>query len=930
MDYKATLNLPKSGLPMKANLPKREPQILEFWREMDLYATVQRAREGRPKYILHDGPPYANGNIHLGQALNKILKDITVKFKTMQGFDCPFVPGWDTHGLPTEHQVLKQGLKREALDVLEWRKRCYEFASKFVDLQREQFVRLGVRADWENPYITYQPEYEATELEIFAKLVEKGLVYRALRSVYWCGSCKTALAEAEIEYQEDSSPSIYVDFELVEGIEKIAPELAGESVQVTIWTTTPWTLPANVGIMVHPDYKYQVVRCPDGKLRLLAAERVQAVAEEIGWDEYKVVVEAQGKALEGLKAQHPFMERTSQVVLAEYVTLEEGTGCVHTAPGHGREDFEVGQRYGLPVLCPVDDTAILTDEAGPYAGLKVWDANPKIIADLKASGALVFASETVHQYPHCWRCKQPIVYRATKQWFLNVDALRAQCLDAVDQVDWLPEYSRNRIKGMLESAPDWCLSRQRVWGVPLPVFYCKQCGEPLLDKFSLEKVIAIVRERGADAWYELPVEELLPAKAACSKCGGTEFFKEKDIIDVWFDSGCSHTCVLRQRPELAYPADLYLEGSDQHRGWFQTSLKVAIGYDGSAPYKKVLTHGFFVDEAGRKMSKSLGNVVDPLEVCEQYGADILRLWCTYVDFKQDMHVSGRIFQQVSEAYRRLRNTFRFILGNLEDFDPATDYVPWEHLYEFDQYALARLQRLIRRVTQAMEEWDYHLATTELHNFCATFLSSLYLDVSKDHLYVEAKDSMRRRSTQTTLYELLKALLAMVTPILAFTSEEIWQTMPEALKPGQQPTVQLLPWPTPQAAFEQRKLLEKWEAIMAVREDVMRALDYAVREEIVPRPLAAEVRLKAGQARYDLLKELGEELRALLIVSKVELEFRSDLPADAVTVEVGPAPGEKCERCWLVDESVGENPDHPGLCARCVQLVKSALEAESEE
>ncbi len=930
MDYKATLNLPVSQLPMKANLPTREPELLTLWNELGLYDLVQQATSGRPKWILHDGPPYANGNIHLGQALNKVLKDIAVKFKTMQGFDCPYVPGWDTHGLPTEQQLIKQGARRDQMDLLEWRKGCYEFAERFVGTQKQQFVRLGVRGDWENPYITYQPEYEAAELEVFKQLVANGLVYRALRSIYWCGSCKTALADAEIEYQEDLSPSIFVDFKLASDAAELAPELAGEDVYITIWTTTPWTLPANVGIMIHPDLPYQAVKAADGKVRIMAADRVAAVAMQAGWSAVDIIAEFPGSKLENFKARHPFIDRDSFVVMSpEYVTTEEGTGCVHSAPGHGAEDFEVGQKYGLPVLCPVDDEARITEEVPAYAGLLVWDANPKIVADLDASGALLASGEISHQYAHCWRCKQPIVYRATKQWFMNVDKVRAQCLTAIDQVDWVPAYGRNRIGGMMENAPDWCLSRQRVWGVPLPVFYCAECSEPLVTEQSLSKVIELVREHGSNIWYELPVEALLPTGASCTKCHGEKFVKEVDILDVWFDSGASHTCVLRQRPELRYPADLYLEGSDQHRGWFQTSLKAAVGFDGTAPYKQVLTHGFFVDEQGRKMSKSLGNVIDPMEICKEYGADILRLWVTYVDFKQDMHVSERIFQQVAESYRRIRNTFKFMLGNLADFEPEQDSVPFEYLYAFDQYALARLQRLVRRVTQALEEFDYHLATTELHNYCATFLSNLYLDVAKDHLYVQGKDSPRRRSAQTVLYETLKTLLALVTPILAFTSEEIWQTLPAQLKPEGHKTVQLLAWPEPKAEFEHRDLIARWEQLLLVREEVMKALDVAIRDEVIERPLEAEVHLIAGTVQYELLADLDEELRALLIVSRVTLRQSTDLEPEALGIEIGPASGAKCERCWLTDDSVGEYTEHLGLCSRCVQVVEQySAQAES--
>jgi len=923
VDYKATLNLPKTDFPIRANLPEREPKALKFWDELDLYHRIQERRKGSPKFILHDGPPYANGDIHLGQALNKILKDIVVKYKTMRGFEAPYVPGWDTHGLPIEVQIAKRfGIDRKSVSPLEWRNKCKAFAQEYIDIQREEFKRLGVLGDWNAPYITFKPEYEAEQLGVFAKIVERGLIYRQRRTVYWCPRCETALAEAEIEYAVKRSPGVTVAFPMTkppEGLEGEPP------VEIVIWTTTPWTLPANTAIAVHPDYTYVVLRA-GGRRLLLAETLAEPTLKAAGLDFASAVEEwrGEGKALEGLRYRHPLFERESPVVLADYVVLDQGTGAVHTAPGHGPEDFETAMKYGLEVLSPLDDQGRFTEEAGPYAGQFAEEANGQIVADLKRLGALIAEGPVEHEYPHCWRCKQPVLFRATEQWFIDVGKIREDVLRAIPKVRWVPAWSESRITGMVENRPDWCISRQRLWGVPLPIFYCERCGEPLLSVESVTKVQELFRERGSDAWFEASAADILGDGFACPKCGGTRFRKEADIFDIWFDSGSSHTCVLKTHPALSYPADLYLEGDDQHRGWFQTSLLTAIASGQAAPYRSVLTHGFTVDETGRKMSKSLGNVVNPQDVARKWGADILRLWVVYVDFRQEMHVGDSILGDVAEGYRRIRNTCRFMLGNLHDFEPSRDVVAYEELDEIDRWALARLYRLVERVTDAYERWELHRIYHLVHTFCALDMSSFYLDVIKDRLYTSARNSKMRRAAQTTLYEALMVLVKLLAPVLSFTCEEVYQSLPEAARADK--SVHLLDWPQPDKTWADPAVEERWDSFLAVRDTVRKALEEAKRAGEVPNPLEAAVTIYAAGEKAELLKSFGDNLRFALIVSRADVMPLDDAPAEALgdgdtKVMVRRAEGKKCERCWLVETDVGADAEHPTICLRCAKAVR---------
>lgn len=928
MDYSKTVNLPQTAFPMKANLPTREPEIQALWDRLDIYHRVLEHRAAAPKYLLHDGPPYTSGPIHLGQALNKVLKDIVVKFKSMRGFQAPYVPGWDMHGLPTEMKALRtfKGLDRHAIPVMDLRRECYRTAMGFMEVQREQFKRLGVRGEWEHPYLTATPEYEQAVLGMFRDLVSRECIYRGLRPVYWCPTCETALAEAEIEYETATSASIYVRFRLPEPDPARLPGVTpGSEVYFLIWTTTPWTIPANVALAVHPMYEYAVVRTGHWGTLVVANELVSAAMEAVGEGEYEVLGTVAGQRLEGLRPRHPFLDRESPVVLADYVTLDQGTGIVHTAPGHGKEDYQTGLVYNLPVLSPVDGQGRFTDEAGKYAGMKVFDANPVIVADMTAAGSLLASGAIAHQYPHCWRCKGEVIFRATSQWFMAVDMFTEEALAAISGVQWIPSWGQERIENMVASRPDWCLSRQRSWGIGIPAFYCENCDEPLLTADSVEFVRRLVAEHGADVWYERPAADLLAPGAKCAKCGGTTFRKEQDVFDVWFDSASSHRAVMRGRPYLGWPADLYLEGSDQYRGWFQVSLWTAVAADGAAPYRTVLTHGFFLDETGRKMSKSLGNIVDPQDVVARYGADILRLWVSYVDFKADMPMSEDIFAQVTDAYRRIRNTVRFLLGNLYDFDPVADAVPREQMLEADRWAMHQLQTLIGRVTQAYEEFEFHRVYHALNTFCAVELSSFYLDILKDRLYTSAAKSLARRSAQTALCHLAVAMAKMVEPILTHTGEEIWQHLPGV----KEESVQLADWPQVDQAWLDEPLAAKWGRLLILRGEVAKAIELARNAKLVNQSLAARVTLWAGAEDRALLEQVGADLVSILIVSQARLAagepvpeaaFQSaDVPGLAVLVE--PAEGAKCERCWMYSPTVGQDPEMTTLCVRCAATLR---------
>ncbi|MGI6036023.1 MAG: isoleucine--tRNA ligase [Limnochordia bacterium] len=913
MDYSQTLQLPKTKFPMRANLPKREPDIQDFWEKNDVYAQLQEQAkaEGRPRFILHDGPPYANGHIHIGTGMNKVLKDIVIRSRTMDGYWAPYVPGWDTHGLPIEQQVIKNlKLDRHRMDILDFRRHCHEYALKFVDVQRNEFIRLGVWGDWSDPYLTLTPAYEAKQIEVFGQMAAKGYMYKGLKPVYWCADCETALAEAEIEYRDKDSSSIYVAFPVKDdqGL-----GLAGH--QVLIWTTTPWTIPANMAIALHPDLEYTLLSTPKGNM-LVAKELARHVAEELGLSDVTTTGSWQGRDLEGVVTRHPLVDRESPLILGDHVTLEQGTGCVHTAPGHGLEDYEVGVRYGLEVYAPVDSKGVFTAEAGRYEGMKLDPANKEIIADLEKSGHLLGVGAMTHQYPHCWRCKKPVVFRATEQWFASVEGFRQEALEAIRRVQWVPSWGIDRITNMVRERNDWCISRQRVWGVPIPIFYCEDCGEAIINEETIASIVAIFGREGSSAWFAHPAEELLPDGYRCPHCQGSRFSKEKDTMDVWFDSGTSHVAVLTQRNELAWPADLYLEGSDQHRGWFQSSLLTSVATLGEPPYKAVLTHGFIVDAEGKKMSKSLGNVIAPAEVINKYGADVFRLWAASADYRADVRVSEDILQQVSEAYRRIRNTCRFILGNLGDFQPED--IPLDKMPEVDRWALHRLQGLIERTTQAYREYDFHLVYHALHNFCSVDMSSFYLDVLKDRLYCDAPSSLSRRSAQQTIYQILRTLVLLMAPILVHTAEEVWQCLPE-----EELSVHLVQWPKPNLQFLDEELAERWDVLMDVRKEVARALEQSRVDKLIGSSNEGAVDVYANEDVRSSLRPLSEELAGLFIVSQAKLRPLSESPADALrsekghlAVKVTQAPGQKCPRCWRYYEEVVEET----LCPRCTEAL----------
>ncbi len=917
MDYKETLNLPRTDFPMKADLPKREPQILKRWEEMGLYGKLRTQGRGRPRFILHDGPPYANGHIHLGHALNKILKDIIIKSRQMAGCDCPYVPGWDCHGLPIEHQVDKELKARKLkLSQVEVRERCRGYARKFIDIQRQEFQRLGVLGDWFHPYLTMNHAYVAEIMEEYGRFFFSGAVYRSKKPVHWCATCRTALAEAEVEYEEHRTPSIYVKFPLVSPPPQ-TPELGGRPVSLVIWTTTPWTLPANLAIAVHPELEYALLQVGEEAL-VVAAELADRLLAFWGL-EGEEILRLPGRRLEGAVCRHPWLERDSRVILADYVTLEAGTGLVHIAPGHGQEDYDSGRKYGLEPYSPVNDFGQFTEEVPEFAGQKVWQANAGIIELLRRQGKLLKAEETTHSYPHCWRCKQPIIFRATEQWFISLEQndLRQKALEAIDRVQWIPRWGRERIYQMVERRPDWCISRQRAWGVPIVAFHCLGCGQVLLTPEILAGIIHRVRKEGADFWFAAPAAELLPAGTQCS-CGGREFAKETDILDVWFDSGVSWAAVLEPDESLGLPADLYLEGSDQHRGWFHSSLLTAVGTRNGAPYRGVLTHGFVVDGDGRKMSKSLGNVIAPQEVMDRYGAEILRLWVAAEDYRDDVRLSGDILKQLTEAYRRFRNTARFILGNLYDFDPEAHYVAPAAREELDRLALSWLAQLLDRVKRAYGDYEFHLAYHRLHQFCAVEMSATYLDILKDRLYVSRADSLPRRSAQSTLYDLLQSLTVAMAPILSFTADEVWQHLPGRNRPA---SVHLAAFPEVAAGFPDEALLARYDFLLKVRGEINRGLEEARKAKRISTAQEARVVLGVEAELFSKLAGQEQEIRTLAQVADLQVVQANGRGLEGVEVPglwvlVEPAPGNKCVRCWFTWPSVGEDSRHPQICARC--------------
>ncbi len=930
VDLKKTVNLPRTDFPMKANLPEREPQILARWEEIRLYDKIREARRGRPMYVLHDGPPYANGHIHLGTAFNKILKDFIVKSKTMAGYDSPYIPGWDCHGLPIEIKVDSElGARKAQMSPVEIRSECRKYAEHWVNVQREEFKRLGVLGRWDAPYLTMSPHYQSVIAGAFVEFLDRGYVYKGLKPVHWCLHCLTALAEAEVEYEDHTSPSIWVRFALLSDPAIVEESLAGRRLWGLIWTTTPWTIPANMAIAFHPRYEYAAVAVGED-VYLVAADLVKTTAEKCGWPDPHILARFPGSRLEGTRFRHPFLERESAGILAEHVTLEQGTGAVHTAPGHGLEDYLVAQQYGIPTYCPVNAEGRFFHAEGAAGrlpdeliGKTVWEANPIVIGILREHGALLQEGVVSHSYPHCWRCHNPTIFRATEQWFIGMERnnLRRRALEAIRTVRWLPAWGEERIANMIAGRPDWCISRQRIWGVPIIVFYCAHCGEPLTERRILDGVVNLFAEHGADVWYQRTAAELLPPGTRCPKCGRTEFTKESDILDVWFDSGSSHLAVLTQDNGLPWPSDLYLEGGDQYRGWFHSSLLVGVGLRGASPYRECACNGWALDGEGRAMSKSLGNVIAPEEVISRYGADVLRLWAASVEFYEDVRMSETILSRLSEAYRKLRNTFRFALGNLSDFDPARDAVPAAELLEMDQWILFRAEDLVRRCRAWYGEFEFHRVYHAIYDFAVTDLSAVYFDILKDRLYTAPPRSQARRSAQTAIWRVAHALVRLLAPVLSFTAEEVWGYLPHL--PGAPQSVHLALFPEPEELTAglgeaERRRAANWDRLMEVRESVLRSLEAARQEKFIGAPLEAHVHLKADSDLYPLLEEYSSQLPALFIVSQVSLESHSDT---TLAVHVERASGVKCERCWKYTLDVGADPELPTVCAACAAAVR---------
>lgn len=933
MNYKETLNLPTTTFPMKADLPVLEPAILKRWEASGLYDRLREVRTDRQVWILHDGPPYANGHIHIGHALNKVLKDFVVKSKSMFGYNATYVPGWDCHGLPIEHQVDKNlGSKKAEVSLVEKRQLCREYAARFVDIQREEFRRLGVLGNWSIPYLTMDYMYEATIVRELGRLFGTGAAYKGKKPVHWCASCRTALAEAEVEYADHASPSIYVKFPLTPEAAERLPILQGKLACVVIWTTTPWTLPANLAIAVHPDASYAIVESSD-EYFIAAKERLESTLAAAGVKASRIVEEVPGHILEGLTARHPWIERLSKVVLADYVTMDQGTGCVHTAPGHGVEDYETGLRYGLDIYNPVDAAGRFVADLPLVGGLNVWKANSTIIAELQRRGLLLSEVQIEHSYPHCWRCKHPTIFRATEQWFISMDAavlpdegggqtgLRAKALAEIKRVRWIPSWGEDRISNMIAYRSDWCISRQRAWGVPIVAFYCTHCGHILADQRLADHVATMIERTGADLWYTQTAADLLPPGTVCPTCEKTDFEKERDILDVWFDSGVSHAAVLEVRSDQQWPADMYLEGSDQHRGWFHSSLLTAVGTRGRAPYRAVLTHGFVVDGEGKKMSKSLGNVVAPQEVIERYGAEILRLWVAAEDYRDDIRISEEILKRLAEGYRRIRNTCRYLLGNLSDFQPARDALPLSELDEIDRFILNRLGRLVERLRRAYETYEFHLLYHGLHNFCAVDLSAFYLDVLKDRVYTSAPRSRARRAAQTSMYQILDALVRLMAPVLSFTADEVWQLMPK--QGGETESVHLAEFPTVRSDSLDEALEARWDVLLSVRDEALKALEAARKAKLIGTSLEARVDLLVEPALLPILTRYEADLPTLFIVSAVGVESLAgtDAAGKKVEVRVERAEGRKCARCWTYSESVGRSTPYPDVCGRCAGVLE---------
>ncbi|MFO7753176.1 MAG: isoleucine--tRNA ligase [Desulfobacteraceae bacterium] len=932
MDYKKTLNLPSTKFPMKANLPGREPEQLREWENSDLYNTIAEQCKHKKKFILHDGPPYANGHLHIGHAINKILKDIIIRSKRMQGFNAHYVPGWDCHGLPIEHAVDKKlGSKKKEMTKVQVRKECRQFAERFVDIQRDEFKRFGVTGEWENCYLTMNAEYEARISKECGYFALNGNMELGKKPIYWCCDCRTALAEAEIEYKDQLSPSIYVEFPVKDDISDLVELGSNDNASLVIWTTTPWTIPANLAVCLHPDFIYSAVRISQSKVVIIAKDLVERIMAEFGIEKYEVIAELDPGALENRKCGHPLYDRDSLVVLGEHVTLDAGTGCVHTAPGHGADDHIVGKRYGIDPYSPVEDDGKFSDDIEFFKGEFILKANGPIIEKLEANGYLMHQDKITHSYPHCWRCKKPVIFRATSQWFLLMDRhdLREKCLEEINNVEWIPAWGRERIYSMIENRPDWCLSRQRAWGVPIPLFHCKKCGEVYVTEESVEHIYTLFKEHSADIWYDSDADFLMPENSVCSKCKGTEFEKDGNILDVWFDSGVSHAAVLNERDDLERPADLYLEGSDQHRGWFHSSLITAVGSTGKAPYRSVLTHGFVVDEKGRKMSKSVGNVVAPDKVIKQYGADILRLWTASSDYRGDVSISDNILKQLSDAYRRIRNTCRFMIGNLYDFDPAAHLCDTSSMSQLDRFVLHRLHGFISRSLTAYDTYQFHKIYHSLYNFCVADLSSFYLDIIKDRLYTRSPGDTARRNAQTAMFRILDSLVRIMAPILSFTADEIWKHVPEYK--DKETTVHMAKMAEPESAWKDEMIESRWLKVLEIRSEVTRALEAARTSKLIGHPLDASVKIKLPENGYAReFEEIDEDLRDIFIVSSAhvvqkvsENAYASD-EIKGLFIQVDRADGVKCERCWKFDTQTGENPGYPAACPRCAKALEIIL------
>ncbi len=926
-DYNATIHLPKTDFPMRAGLPAREPVFQEEWEKEGLYQQLMEKNEGKPLFILHDGPPYANGNLHMGHALNKVLKDIIVRYKNMAGFHAPYTPGWDTHGLPIERQAIKAyGMDRDKVSVAEFRSKCEEFACEHVNTQRTQFKRLGVLGDWEKPYLTLTHDFEATQIEVFGEMVKKGFIYKGMKPVYWCPKDETALAEAEIEYQDVPCKSIFVKFAVTDD-KGVISKLIGttENVYFVIWTTTTWTIPGNLAISLNPFFEYDFVKVPNGEIYVLAKELVEPVMKTAGIGEWEVLATALGSDLEMVKTRHPLFDRDSVVITGEHVTLDAGTGCVHTAPGFGADDFIVCQKYKIPIIVPVDEKGCHTAESGKYEGIYVDDSNEIILKDLDECGALLATEDIVHSYPHCWRCKNPIIFRTTEQWFCSVDALKDDAVKACHNITWLPAWGEERMTSMIVERSDWCISRQRIWGVPIPIFFCKDCGKPLVNEQTIKIVSNLFRERGSNAWFELDASEILPDDIKC-ECGCGSFDKETDTMDVWFDSGSSHAAVLDDGkfPYLQFPADVYLEGNDQYRGWFQSSMLTSIATKGVAPYKTVITHGMIVDEERQKMSKSLGNGISLQEILKQYGADIVRLWVASADYKQDMRISKEMFKHLSQNYLKIRNTARYILGNLNGFE-VSQLLPYGELEELDQWALMKLNELVTKVIGAYDAYEFHTVLHAIHNFCVVDMSNFYLDVIKDRLYCD--EGKLRLSAQTAMFHILDAIVRMVSPILCFTSDEIWKAMPHQ-EGDDLRNIALNGMPAPNAAYAfDAKKQEKWTRLLVLRDEVNKALEAARNQKIIGKPLEAAVTVELNGTDCTYFREnfAEEALADLCIVSEMHVSEGEGAPKTAenrygLKVTVAHAESKKCERCWKLVSSVGSDSRHPALCARCASVV----------